>query len=98
MTYKRKWQIKYANFAFSVVNHETINREVADLLQKITIWQRRWKIPLNFIMAADMEISQTVRLGYPFLVVSLVTVDCNEDFHAIELVFIIYIKVQSYFK
>ena len=37
MTYKRKWQIKYANFAFSVVNHETINREVADLLQKITI-------------------------------------------------------------
>ena len=49
-------------------------------------------------MAADMEISQTVRLGYPFLVVSLVTVDCNEDFHAIELVFIIYIKVQSYFK
>ena len=37
-------------------------------------------------MAADMEISQTVRLGYPFLVVSLVTVDCNEDFHAIELV------------
>ena len=29
MTYKRKWQIKYANFAFSVMIHEVDEPDVA---------------------------------------------------------------------